>query len=144
MAAQIGGAGPRGHGPDADRCPDPEVLGPAPRQLTVSFMESTPADLRSRILGHMNAWTQTACISFVERGGTGDVRISREGSGYWSYLGTDIKLIPTNADHEPPVVLDRAPRSRVHRVVQHPTRHRLGFPEHMRKGLIARIDPDKA
>ena len=120
--------------------------GPTPRQLTVSFMESTPADLRSRILGHMNAWTQTACISFVETGGTGDVRISREGSGYWSYLGTDIKLIPTN---RPTMNLQEfsmsTQESEYHRVVRHETGHTLGFPhEHMRKGLIARIDPDKA
>src|SRR5512133_1019859 len=30
--------------------------GPSPRQFSVSFMESTPADLRARILSHMNAW----------------------------------------------------------------------------------------
>src|SRR5262245_36828739 len=30
--------------------------GPRPRRFTVSFMESTPADLRARIISHMNAW----------------------------------------------------------------------------------------
>src|SRR5215208_1394872 len=48
-----------------------------PRRLTVSFMESTPANLRARIVSHMNAWTRTASISFVETQGTGNVRISR-------------------------------------------------------------------
>src|SRR5262249_40749495 len=61
--------------------------GPTPRRLTVSFMESPSAELRKKIVGHMNAWTKTGCISFVETGGTGDVRISLAGSGYWSYLG---------------------------------------------------------
>src|SRR5262245_55604511 len=70
--------------------------GPTPRRLTVSFMESTPSDLRARIVSHMNAWTRTGCISFVETRGVGQVRISRGGSGYWSYLGTDILLIPRN------------------------------------------------
>src|SRR5262245_52454872 len=31
--------------------------GPVTRRLTVSFMESTPADLRARIISHMNAWS---------------------------------------------------------------------------------------
>jgi Astacin (Peptidase family M12A) len=120
--------------------------GPAPRTLTVSFMESTPADLRTRILEHMNAWTQTGCISFAETSGTGDVRISREGSGYWSYLGTDIHMIPKN---RPTMNLQEfsmsTPESEYRRVVRHETGHTLGFPhEHMRKGLIARIDPKKA
>lgn len=120
--------------------------GPTPRQLTVSFMETTPADLRKRIVEHMNAWTRTGCISFVETGGTGDVRITRSGSGYWSYLGTDVQLIPKN---RPTMCLQaftmNTPESEYRRVVRHETGHTLGFPhEHMRKELIARIDPRKA
>src|SRR4051794_29297321 len=68
--------------------------GPQPRQLTVSFMENTPADLRTRIVSHLNAWNRSGGISFVETRGTGQVRISRGGGGYWSYLGTDILHIP--------------------------------------------------
>ncbi|HWG43364.1 MAG TPA: glycoside hydrolase family 15 protein, partial [Gemmataceae bacterium] len=120
--------------------------GPSPRRLTVSFMESTPADLRSRILSHMNAWTRTACISFVETSGTGDVRISREAGGYWSYLGTDILHIPRNRqtmnlEGFTMTTID----SEYKRVIRHETGHTLGFPhEHMRKALVARIDPQKA
>ena len=51
--------------------------GPSPRRLTVSFMESTPAAVRSRIVSHMNAWTRTIGIQFVETQGQGQVRISR-------------------------------------------------------------------
>lgn len=120
--------------------------GPNPRQLTVSFMESTPADLKARIISHMNAWTNTGCISFVGTNETGDVRISREPGGYWSYLGTDILLIPKN---RPTMNLEgftmRTPESEYRRVVRHETGHTLGFPhEHMRKDLVARIDREKA
>lgn len=120
--------------------------GPTPRELTVSFMESTPSDLSQHIIDHMNAWTKTACISFVATDGTGDVRISREAGGYWSYLGTDIKHIPSNRQT---MNLEgftmSTPESEFHRVVRHETGHTLGFPhEHMREELVARIDPEKA
>jgi len=120
--------------------------GPALRRLTVSFMESTAANLRARILSHLNAWTQTAGISFVETQGTGNVRISRGSGGYWSYLGTDIRLIPTN---RPTMNLQgftmSTPESEYRRVVRHETGHTLGFPhEHMRQVLVARIDRAKA
>jgi hypothetical protein len=120
--------------------------GPSPRTLTVSFMESTPADLRRRILGHMNAWTKTACISFRETGGTGQVRISREGGGYWSYLGTDVLLIPKDQQTMNLEGFTMETEEREYkRVVRHETGHTLGFPhEHMRKSLVARIDPEKA
>src|ERR1700730_3317084 len=55
--------------------------GATPRRLTVSFMESTPADLRARILSWMNVWTKTTCILFVETQGVGQVRISRGPGG---------------------------------------------------------------
>lgn len=120
--------------------------GPTPRRLTVSFMESTPANLRARIVSHMNAWTETSCISFVQTQGTGDVRISRGSGGYWSYLGTDILHIPKNRQT---MNLEgftmNTPESEYKRVVRHETGHTLGFPhEHMRKELVARVDPEKA
>jgi hypothetical protein len=120
--------------------------GPSPRRLTVSFMESTPSDLRARIVSHMNAWTRTACISFVETGGVGNVRISRGAGGYWSYLGTDILHIPRNRQtmNLEGFTMNTA-ESEYKRVVRHETGHTLGFPhEHMRKALISRIDPAKA
>jgi hypothetical protein len=120
--------------------------GPTPRRLTVSFMETTPANLRARIISHMNAWTKTGCISFVETSGIGDVRISRGPGGYYSYLGTDILHIPKNRQT---MNLEgftmNTPESEYHRVVRHETGHTLGAPhEHMRKALVARIDPQKA
>lgn len=116
------------------------------RQLTVSFMESTQADLKTRILQHMNAWSARIGISFVLTNGTGNVRISRGGGGYWSYLGTDIRLIPTNRQtmNLQGFTMNTI-EAEYRRVVRHETGHTLGFPhEHMRAELVARIDPQKA
>jgi hypothetical protein len=120
--------------------------GPNPRQLTVSFMEGTPADLKARIISHMNAWTKTGCISFVGTNGTGDVRISRGPGGFWSYLGTDIKHIPRNRQTmNLQGFTMNTPESEYKRVVRHETGHTLGFPhEHMRQALVDRIDREKA
>ncbi|MFO1044941.1 MAG: hypothetical protein U0941_24465 [Planctomycetaceae bacterium] len=117
--------------------------GASPRRLSVSFMESTPVDLRNRILSHMNAWQ--IGIRFAFTNGTGDVRISRGAGGYWSYLGTDIRLIPSN---RPTMNLEgftmSTLESEYRRVVRHETGHTLGFPhEHLRKELIARLDRQK-
>lgn len=119
--------------------------GSQPRRLTVSFLDGPSAELRRKIVRHMNAWTKTACISFAETSGTGNVRIARAGSGYWSYLGTDIMLIPAN---RPTMNLQgfstNTPDAEFYRVVRHETGHTLGFPhEHMRKELIARLDKQK-
>jgi Astacin (Peptidase family M12A) len=120
--------------------------GPQQRRLTVSFLDGGPSDLRRRIIQHMNAWNQTAGISFVETRGVGKVRISRNQAGYWSYLGTDILHIPSN---RPTLNLQgfsmSTEDSEFHRVVRHETGHTLGFPhEHMREELVALIDPEKA
>lgn len=120
--------------------------GPSSRKLTVSFMEPTPADLRKKILSHMNAWNKTACISFVETSGIGNVRISFGGGGYWSYLGTDILHVPKNMQtmNLEGFSMD-TDDSEFYRVVRHETGHTLGFAhEHMRKAIINMIDKEKA
>jgi len=120
--------------------------GPFPRRLSVSFMESTPSDLRARIILHLNAWNRTAGISFVQTQGVGEVRISRGGGGYYSYLGTDIRLIPQNRQTMNLQGFTMStPESEFKRVIRHEAGHTLGFPhEHMRKELVARIDREKA
>ncbi len=120
--------------------------GPVRRTLSVSFMESTPADLRQRIVSNLNAWSQSCCISFQETAGVGNVRISRETEGYWSYVGTDITQIPEN---QPTMSLQaftmEISEAEFHRVVRHEAGHTLAFPhEHMRRELVQRIDPEKA
>ena len=143
---------PVGGGPSVVLPPEAIVVltskysGPAARELSVSFMEDADTDLRARILEHMNAWSATCGMRFAETNGTGEVRISLGAGGYWSYLGTDIGLIPEN---EQTMNLEgfsmNMPESEFHRVVRHETGHTMGFPhEHMRRELVARIDPQKA
>jgi hypothetical protein len=120
--------------------------GPKPRKLTVSFMEQTAAVLRRRIVSHLNAWTKTGDVEFVETQGVGRVRISRGGGGYWSYLGSDILLIPQD---EPTMNLEgftmATSEREYRRVVRHEAGHTLGLEhEHMRKELVSKIDPQKA
>jgi hypothetical protein len=133
---------------------DPQALtilvskywGPVPKTLTVSFMESTASDLAQRILSHMNAWSQWCGMTFERTGDTGDVRISREPGGYWSYLGTDVTLIPKDRQtmNLQGFTMETTERE-YRRVVRHETGHTMGFPhEHMRRALVDRIDPEKA
>ncbi len=82
----------------------------------------------------------------VPQGQTGDVRISTTGMGYWSYLGTDIMLVPKS---NPTMNLQGfsmfTRESEYKRVVRHETGHTLGFPhEHLRKEIVANIDPARA
>jgi len=117
--------------------------------LTVGFLDSPPADLRKRILLHMNAWAQSANVKFVETKANPQVRIARMGGadgGYWSYVGTDILHIKKT---DPTMNLEAftmaTAESEFHRVVRHETGHTLGFPhEHMRKALVDKIDRNAA
>jgi hypothetical protein len=94
----------------------------------------------------MNAWTKTSGISFVLTNGIGEVRISRGAGGYWSYLGTDI--LHVSKDRQTMNLEGftmHTNESKYRQVVRHETGHTLGCPhEHMRKDLVARIDPEKA
>jgi len=116
-------------------------------RLTVGFLDGAPADLRARILSHMNAWSARLNVSFVESAVDPQVRIARTAnSGYWSYLGTDILSIPAG---EPTMNLEgftmNVSESEFRRVVRHETGHTLGCPhEHMRKELVDKIDREKA
>lgn len=117
-------------------------------KLSVSFLENTPTDLASRIVSHMNAWSKTANVQFAlaSAGKKGAVRITRNGGGYWSYLGTDILTIPSN---QPTMSLEafsmQTPESEYLRVVRHETGHTLAFPhEHQRKEIVALLDRQKS
>ena len=118
--------------------------GPRTRRLTVSFMDGGSNALRARIRSHMNAWNTG--ITFAETKRDGQVRISRTGSGYWSYLGTDVLLSPRNRQTMNLRGFSmNTPESEYRRVIRHELGHTLGFPhEHMRQALVDRIDPQKA
>jgi hypothetical protein len=119
-------------------------------RLTVGFLDDAPADLRARIVLHMNAWAKTAKVSFVEAQNQAQVRIARiagvDEGGYWSYLGTDILHIEKD---QPTMNLEAftmaTSESEFTRVVRHETGHTLGFPhEHMRRELVELIDRERA
>lgn len=120
--------------------------GAAGVSLRVGFMESCPADLRDRIIAHANSWGEFSNVKFVYSTMDPQVRITRSGTGYWSYLGTDIRLVPRD---QPTMSLQgftmNTPESEFRRVVRHEAGHCLGSPhEHMRRELVDRIDPEKA
>jgi hypothetical protein len=119
--------------------------GPGGVELTVGFMEQTAADLRDRILSHMNAWGDFSNVKFRWTQTSPQVRITRSGDGYWSYLGTDVLRIPAR---EATMCLQgftmRTSEAEYKRVVRHEVGHTLGFPhEHMRQALINRLDRNK-
>lgn len=117
--------------------------------LTVGFMDGESSALRKRILSHMNAWSKTGNVSFVESNVDPQVRIARVGGedgGYWSYIGTDVLEIPKNQQTMNLEGFTMAtPESEFHRVVRHETGHTLGMEhEHMRRQLVNKIDKEKA
>lgn len=114
-------------------------------RLTVSFLDNPPADLAARILLHANAWGAYANVVFTPVQTGGQVRIARDGSGYWSYLGTDILHVdPAEATLNLQEFTMQTPESEFHRVVRHEIGHTLGFPhEHLRRELVSRLDPAK-
>ncbi len=120
--------------------------------LTVDFLDSPSVELQRRILQHMNAWGVNANVRFVASRDSPRVRISRftdadakNKGGYWSYLGTDILLIPQG---EPTLNLEgftmSTPDAEFFRVVRHEAGHTLGFPhEHMRAEFVTRLNHEK-
>ena len=120
-------------------------------RLTVRFLDNPAADLRARILRHMNAWGKTTNVLFVETRGSAKVRIARLDSppdmaGYWSFVGTEILEIPQD---EPTLNLEgftmKETEAEFRRVVRHEAGHTLGFDhEHMRRDLVKKIDRKKA
>lgn len=117
--------------------------GTAGVDLSVQFLDNPDAETRALILSHMNAWNQYANVRFRETNQKGDVRISRDATGYWSYLGTDIQHV-TGATMNLQGFTKKTPLSEYKRVVRHETGHTLGFPhEHARKEIIALLDPQK-
>lgn len=117
------------------------------KTFSVKFLDTSEGALKAKILSHMNAWSSVCNVAFRESSDSGaDVRIARENDGYWSYVGTDILLIPHG---QPTMNLEaftvNTPEAEYRRVVRHETGHTIGCPhEHMRKQIIKKIDRAKA
>jgi hypothetical protein len=140
---------PMNHPPQRIAVMTTSYWGAAGVKLTVGFLDNPAADLRKRILLHMNAWNREANIRFVAANTDPQVRISRVGGndgGYWSYVGTGILHIPKGeATMNLEAFTMETPESEFHRVVRHEAGHTLGFPhEHMRRALVEKIDRKKA
>jgi hypothetical protein len=111
--------------------------------ITVGFLESTPAELRDKIIDTANDWNRRgANVRFAWSQTDPMIRVTREGEGYWSYLGTDLLSIPAG---QPTLCLQAfslsTPQSEYNRVVKHEFAHSLGAPhEHMRSGVVARLN----
>lgn len=114
------------------------------RDFGVRFLDNPTAACKSKILAHMNAWNQFCNVSFRESS-SGEIRISRGGTGYWSYLGTDVLQIATNqATMNLQGFTENTSDAEYRRVVRHETGHTLGCPhEHMRRAIVNLLDAEK-
>lgn len=118
--------------------------GPKGVDLGVAFLDNPPADLRARIISHMNAWNaRGANIRFREASlGMAQVRIARNEQSYWSYLGTGVLRVPRN---QPTMMLGRftmnTPDREFIRVVRHETGHTLAYPhEQLRRAIVSKLN----
>lgn len=114
-------------------------------KLTVGFTESIEEILATKIILAMNVWNKSANILFTRSHVNPQVRITRAGQGYWSYVGTDILHIPAS---QPTMCLQgftlNTPDSEFMRVIPHETFHTCGGPhEHMRRDLVQLLDRAK-
>lgn len=124
-----------------------KLWGPGPKRFTVQFLDAPDAETKRMILSDdigCNAWGRTADIRFTETFGHGDVRILRSAGGYWSYLGTDNRLVTGNTMNLQGFTRS-TPVSEYRRVVKHEFGHFLGFPhEQQLPPIVVRIDPELA
>lgn len=115
-------------------------------RLTVGFMEAIDRELRERIMAAANEWDKYGNVTFTWSQTDPQIRITRSGNQYWSYVGPDLLLIPKN---EPTMMLGgmtiRTSDREVMRVVPHEFGHSAGLVhEHMRADIVNQIDRAKA
>ena len=137
-----------------DLISDPQFLavltqkywGSAGKDFSVSFLDNPTSAFKSKCLAHANVWGKYCNVTFRETSSkTGDIRLLRTRGGYWSYLGTDIRLVSPN---EQTMNLEgfneNTSDSEFMRVVPHEFGHSMGFPhEHMREQIIRKLNRAK-
>jgi hypothetical protein len=112
---------------------------------SVQFLDTSNAELKAKILAYANEWGKFGNVRYRETSGQGDVRLTLRGGGYWSYLGTDTRLIPAG---QPTMSLHgfslSTPESEYSRVVIHEFGHDLGFNhEHEQPAIQELLDVEK-
>ena len=117
--------------------------------LPVYFMDGGTQSYKNKILEMFNDWggPRGGNIKFSEtKTATGkEVRIARQRSGYWSYLGPDIFHVPINEQTTNfEAFSDSTPDSEYKRVGKHECGHLLGCPhDQMRDPILKLLDPEK-
>ena len=106
--------------------------------LTVSFLGDPSARFKASVMQALNRWDSANRPKFVVTNDIGEVRISAEPIGNWSFCGTDINLVPkhqatTNFD----VAAADIASDVFFRVVQHQAGHLLGFRHHPLPATLA-------
>lgn len=114
-------------------------------KLGVTFLDNPTAGTRRKILTYANKWAERCNIQFAESS-QGQVRVTRDKTGYWSYLGTDILHIAAGQAtmNLQEFTEDHPSDSEYERVVPHEFGHTCGCPhEHARRAIIDLLDPMK-
>lgn len=117
-------------------------------KLSVQFLDNPDQETRRKILAAANLWKDGGRVNvdFMETAGTGDIRITRiPNDGYYSYLGTDNRMIPAGQNTMNLASFTKnTPEREYLRVVTHEFGHALGFPhEHLRQAIILQLDRAK-
>lgn len=114
-------------------------------KLTVGFMETISDGLADKIVAYANKWGQFGNVTFVRSKTSPQIRVTRSGKEYYSYLGTGILSIP-RTQHTMMLggFTEKTPDSEFDRVVVHEFGHSLGLiHEHLRQAEVDKLDPQK-
>lgn len=98
------------------------------RTLKIAFLGTPNQQVREKIINYSRQWLQHVNLKFdFVDGSNGDIRISTEPGGSWSYIGTDATLIPANeATMNYGWLTPDTPDEEYGRVVLHEFGHALG------------------
>lgn len=98
------------------------------RILRIAFMGTPDQKVRDKIVSFAREWLKYVNLTFdFVDGQNGDIRISTEPGGSWSYIGTDATLIPANkATMNYGWLTSDTPDEEYGRVVLHEFGHALG------------------
>jgi hypothetical protein len=118
--------------------------------LSVSFSQGFDPVEQDHVMEDFNSWGDRwqVNVKFRKTADVGKVRVAEDPSqGYWSYLGTDILLVPTNQQTMNLAGFGNRglqPESEHLRVPPHECGHTLGFPhDQLHPDLVKWLDPTR-